>query len=140
MGGTSAANAQAQRAGDSIVENIAASSKGINPVVKRVRLLRALGKMEQISLPFVTENSRVHITIPLTGADVSDALVFLQKFVRVHLETQDNVFLMFVFIYGPNDPGKDDQADIFRRLKTEAKDVEKRFTKTLGMSIRDTIL
>ncbi|OWA52578.1 Chondroitin sulfate synthase 2 [Hypsibius exemplaris] len=100
--------------------------------VRTLRLLRSLGQMEQIFLPFVTENSRVHLTVTIGAEDIPVALDFLKVFTKVHLEAQDNVFFMVVLIYGPNDPGKESPNDVFLKIKAEAKDIDKRYSKTLG--------
>ncbi|XP_055329224.1 chondroitin sulfate glucuronyltransferase-like [Paramacrobiotus metropolitanus] len=101
-------------------------------IKKRIRMLKALGKMEVVGMPFVTEATRVHVVLPVNPAEVNASLIFLERFSRHLLEEQENVFLMMVFIYGPNDPGKGDPNDAFLVVKQEAKQIEKRFNKLLG--------
>ena len=69
------------------------------PQVKRVHLLRPLGKVEIVPMPYVTENSQVHIIMPLFENEVDDFGNFMEGFAEAVLQTSDNSYLLVVFVH-----------------------------------------
>lgn len=70
-----------------------------DPVTKRVQLLRPLGYVEMVPMPYVTENTRVNLILPVT-VNIRDGVVsFLDWYARTCLDSGDNANLFVVFIY-----------------------------------------
>ena len=83
-------------------------------------------------MPFVTENCRVHFIVTVTTEEISVATKFLRRFAEVHLKAEDNVFLMLITVYGPQDAGKEHPDDVFASLKAEIRQIDKAYQKSLG--------
>ena len=67
--------------------------------IKRVNLLRPLGFVEMVPMPYVTENTRVNLVLPVT-VNIRDGVVsFLDWYARACLDSGDNANLFVVFIY-----------------------------------------
>lgn len=67
-------------------------------VLKRMEAIRTLGKVELVPVPYVTENTRLVMLLPVTVNDRDGATQFLKDFAHVCLEKQDNTILVFLFI------------------------------------------
>jgi len=89
-------------------------------VVKRVGLLRPLGVVEIVPMPFVTENTRVHLILPVAVGDRDVVLAFLDSYVRVCVNAGDNADLLVVLLYPDLSPDKaaDDDDDIYAVVKS----------------------
>lgn len=74
--------------------------------IKRVHLLRPLGKVEILPMPYVTENSQIHLILPLYENEVNDFVNFMEGFAKTVLETSDNSYLFVVFVHQMNQSGK----------------------------------
>lgn len=68
-------------------------------VQKRVHLLRPLGKVEIVPMPYVTENSQIHLILPVYESDIGDFGNFMEGFAKTVLETSDNSYLYIIFVY-----------------------------------------
>ena len=68
-------------------------------VTKRVNIVRPLGYVELVPMPYVTENSRVNIILPVTSQDKDGVVSFLDSYAKTCLETGDNSNLHVVFVY-----------------------------------------
>ena len=66
---------------------------------RRTFLMRPLGQVEIVPIPFVTENSRVNIVLPVTVNDREGVMGIIDSFAHICLESGDNSFLFVVFIY-----------------------------------------
>lgn len=73
-----------------------------SPQRKRVHLLRPLGKVEIVPMPYVTENSVVHLVLPLYDDDLADFSNFMDGFAKAVLDTSDNSYLYVVFVNNIN--------------------------------------
>ena len=110
-----------------LVENVDGHSAA---VVKRVGLLRPLGVAEIVPMPFVTENTRVHLILPVAVGDRDVVLAFLDSYVRVCVNAGDNADLLVVLLY-PNirldDAAGDD--DIYSVVKSTIAFYESHFAR-----------
>uniref|UniRef100_T1J8E4 Hexosyltransferase n=1 Tax=Strigamia maritima TaxID=126957 RepID=T1J8E4_STRMM len=110
-------------------------------VRKRVEAVRPLGDIEMISVPFVTENTRVTLVLKVDVNNREDTSRFINNYVKVCMENQDNTALMVAFIYDPRTISAD-KKDIFAHLKTSinenAKKFQNRGSKISWMSMRST--
>lgn len=98
--------------------------------VKRVDLLRPLGVVEIIPMPFVTESTRVHLVLPVAAGDRDVVLAFLDSYVRVCVNAGDNADLLVVLLYPdiPPDKAADDD-DIYAVVKSTIAFYESRFAR-----------
>ncbi|KAG7269559.1 hypothetical protein CRUP_029828 [Coryphaenoides rupestris] len=104
------------------------TQKGHSQVLgRRVNLLRPLGSIEIIPMPYVTEATRVQVILPVTAQDQDYAGNFLDAYVGNTLDTRDNVLLTFLLVYDPFDAQRVSQADVFAGLKATISEVEKRY-------------
>ncbi|CAH1788052.1 unnamed protein product [Owenia fusiformis] len=83
---------------------------------KRVHLVRPLSQVEIVPMPYVTENTRVNLILPVSAEDRDGVVSFLDSYAHTCLDSGDNTNLFIVFIYNPQDPI--DKDDIFAVLKS----------------------
>jgi len=98
-------------------------------VVKRLGVLRPLGDVEIVPVPFVTENTRVHLILPVAVGDRDVVLAFLDSYVRVCVNAGDNADLLVVLLY-PDvqfDDATGDDDDIYAVVKSTIAFYESRF-------------
>lgn len=88
-------------------------------ITKRVHLVRPLGRIEILPMPYVTEATRVHIIIPLMTQVRNYVTHFLEVFAANAFETSENAILTFLFIYDPVEAQQVNQNDIFASVKTQ---------------------
>lgn len=62
----------------------------------RVEVSKLLGKVEMLSVPYVTENTRVHILLPVRVNEKEDALHFLKQYKQICIEKKEKTMLMLV--------------------------------------------
>ena len=86
-------------------------------VHKRVHLLRPLSNVEIVPMPYVTENSRVNLILPVLPEDKDNVVSFLDSYAHTCLESGDNTYLFVVFMYGA-DAGQDGDNDMYSVLKS----------------------
>ncbi|XP_026989440.2 chondroitin sulfate synthase 2 [Tachysurus fulvidraco] len=96
-------------------------------VSRRVHLLRPLSRVEIIPMPYVTEATRVHILLPLTSADRSTAVQFLDHCASSLFEPAENAILSFLFLYEPAEAQKVGTDDVFAEVKAKVAAMERRF-------------
>lgn len=84
-------------------------------LLKRMEALRALGKVELVPMPYVTENTRLVVLLPVAVDDRAGAMLFLKNFAQTCLEKQDNTILVFLFLQGQT--AGDSQTDPYGALK-----------------------
>ena len=68
-------------------------------VIKRVNLVRPLSYVEMIPMPYVTENVRVNMVLPVTFNIREGVVSFLDSYAHTCLDSGDNANLFVVFIY-----------------------------------------
>ncbi|XP_053493549.1 chondroitin sulfate synthase 2 [Ictalurus furcatus] len=96
-------------------------------VSRRVHLLRPLSRVEIIPMPYVTEATRVHILLPLTSADRTTVVRFLDRCISGLFEPAENAILSFLFLYEPAEAQKVGTDDVFAEVKAKVAAIERRF-------------
>ena len=90
-------------------------------ILKRCSLVRPLSKVEIVPMPYVTENSRLNLVLPVNPTDRTNVIAFLDNYAHTCLDTGDNVNLYVVFVYPPQkkvDPAGTESEDVFSALKS----------------------
>ncbi|XP_008643353.1 PREDICTED: chondroitin sulfate synthase 2 [Corvus brachyrhynchos] len=96
-------------------------------VTKRVHLVRPLSEVEIIPMPYVTEASRINVTLPLTAHDRDYAARFLETYAAAAFESSENAVLTFLFIYDPFEAQQVTQNDIFASVKSQITEYERKY-------------
>lgn len=84
--------------------------------IKRFEVCKPLGNVEFIPAPYVTENSRVSIIVPVQESEVYQAMHFLTSFSSGIMEKKEKTLLMLVFMYQYNTESKG-PSDVFQKVK-----------------------
>ncbi|XP_059474527.1 chondroitin sulfate synthase 2 [Neocloeon triangulifer] len=102
-------------------------------ILKRVEISKLLGKVEVVTMPYVTENSRVHLILPVEANQMADATRFIKEYSElcttskvICTERRDKLFLLLVLLYDPMAPGKGDNRDVFGGLKSQVQSMVQR--------------
>ena len=83
-----------------LLSNIAIMSTICNHHLKlRHQKVQELAEPEIIPMPFVTENSRISLIVPVNEGDLRASLGLVKSFAKNCIEKGDRVFLMLVFLY-----------------------------------------
>lgn len=77
-------------------------------IFKRVHLLRPLGEVEIIPMPYVTENTRVNLLLTVFPGEKDGVLSFFDSYAHTCLESGDNTYLFVVFVYESENEERDD--------------------------------
>nr|KAI8755363.1 chondroitin sulfate synthase 2-like [Biomphalaria glabrata] len=85
-------------------------------IEKRVFLVRPLGEVEVVPMPYVTESTRLNIILSITPNEMDGWGVFLETYARLQAESADSLALIIVFVY-PQVP-KTGEEDVFSVLKS----------------------
>jgi hypothetical protein len=64
----------------------------------RVEVSKLLGKVEMLTVPYVTEYTRVHILLPVHTSEKEDAFRFLKQFKQICIDKKEKTMLMLVSI------------------------------------------
>ncbi|XP_069815695.1 chondroitin sulfate glucuronyltransferase-like isoform X2 [Dendropsophus ebraccatus] len=98
----------------------------VGVITKRLSLLRPLGLVEILPMPYVTEATRVQLILPLLPSDIDHIAGFLDAFATNLLDPQENVALTVLLVYevGSSEQDKDVYEDV-RAMLTE---LERRYT------------
>ena len=91
-------------------------------VEKRVHIVRPLGQVEIVPMPYVTESTRINLILPVTEDDKDGVGNFLDSYAHTCLDTGDNTYLLIVFIYRHNS-----KSDTFSVLKSMISYYEKKY-------------
>ncbi|XP_071454752.1 chondroitin sulfate synthase 2 [Hetaerina americana] len=94
---------------------------------KRFEVAKPLGAAEMVPMPYVTENTRVTILLPVGPESVDWALDFIQRYSESSMSGAPGLggwarstYLLLVLLYDPLMPGKGTKDDIFGKVKGEA--------------------
>lgn len=88
-------------------------------VEKRVHLVRPLGQVEIIPMPYVTENTQVNLILPVSDEDKDEFGSFLDAYAHTCLDTGDNTNLLIIFVYKNNSKMlKDDKFYVLKSMIT----------------------
>jgi hypothetical protein len=88
-------------------------------VVKRFEVCKPLGKVEFVPVPYVTENSRVTIVLPVQEDEIELALEFLQGYATTIMDRKEKTFLMLALLYQAESNNKG-TGDVFYEIKSYA--------------------
>lgn len=120
-------------------QNNAIDQTNDREIIKRFEISKPLGKVEFVPVPYVTENSRVILILPLEEEDVAEAQTFLMSYKLNVMEKKEKAILMMGLLYRNESPSKGEM-DPFGKLKTFAVKVSDRYRnediKILWISIR----
>ncbi|KAL4221926.1 hypothetical protein ACF0H5_017978 [Mactra antiquata] len=100
--------------------------------IKRVHLVRPLGKVELVPMPYVTKGMMVAMILPLYPSDVAMFDSFIDLYTRACLETQELARLIVALIYPRTSSGQARKTDPFAAAKARINDISKKFD-TKGM-------
>lgn len=67
-------------------------------LVKRIEICKPLGKVEILSVPYVTENARVNLILTANILQKNETLRFMSNYARTCMDKKDKTFLMVVRI------------------------------------------
>lgn len=95
-------------------------------IFKRVHLIRPLGKVELVPMPYVTENMMVNIILPLHPENAGLFDLYLASYARVCLEGGEDIRLIVALLY-PADDFQSSVRDPFSRPKTLINDFSKKY-------------
>ncbi|KAM4687726.1 chondroitin sulfate glucuronyltransferase-like [Discoglossus pictus] len=95
-------------------------------LTKRISLLRPLGHVEILPMPYVTEATRVQLVLPLMPSDAGNVAGFLDAFATNILDPRENVGLTVLMTYNMGSPGQED--DVFEEVRVMVSELEKRYS------------
>ncbi|KAG8543916.1 hypothetical protein GDO81_023407 [Engystomops pustulosus] len=105
----------------------ATTEKGhVGVITKRLSLLRPLGFVEILPMPYVTEATRVQLVLPLMPYDIDHIAGFLDVFATNLLDPQENVALTVLLVYDMGSSGQ--EKDMYEDVRTMLAELEKRYT------------
>ncbi|KAK3608003.1 hypothetical protein CHS0354_009938 [Potamilus streckersoni] len=85
-------------------------------ILKRVHLVRPVGKVENIPMPYVTENTAINMVVVLHEEDVDMFDKFMVEYAQTCMEAKDNSQLIVALVY-PNSYGNEKKKDPFAKPK-----------------------
>ncbi|XP_064647695.1 chondroitin sulfate glucuronyltransferase-like [Lineus longissimus] len=87
---------------------------------KRVHILKPLGEVEIVPMPYVTENSRVNLILPVTLETKTSFTDFMEKYANIFMEVGENTYLFIAFYYKTGVPmtGKADPYTLLKSIIT----------------------
>ncbi|XP_069585134.1 chondroitin sulfate glucuronyltransferase [Ranitomeya imitator] len=105
----------------------AVTQKGhVGMITKRLSLLRPLGLVEILPMPYVTEATRVQLVLPLLTSDLGHIAGFLDAFATNLLDPQENVALNVLLVYDVSSSGQD--KDVYEEVRSMLTELERRYT------------
>lgn len=96
-------------------ENIDLSYKN-KLVEKRVFLVRPLGEVEVVPMPYVTESTRIYLVLPVLASDADSWGLFLETYSTLQAKSEDSLALILIFMY--EQLPKAGENDVFSVLKS----------------------
>lgn len=61
-----------------------------------MEVCKPLGRVEVVPMPYVTENVRVNLILPVEAESKLEAMKFMENYARICMEKRDKTFLMLV--------------------------------------------
>jgi len=110
------------------------SMSGNLEVHKRVNLMRPLSRVEIVPMPYVTENTRVTIVLPVAMGERDTVVSFFDSYARNCLDTGDNTYLYIVFIYDATEETENAETDAFGVLKSMVNYYENKYSNGAKLS------
>merc|ERR1719193_1486595 len=111
-------------------------ARGQLQVHKRVNLMRPLSRVEIVPMPYVTENTRVTIVLPVSMGERDAVVSFFDSYARNCLDTGDNAYLYIVFIYdnAAEEVVENAETDAFGVLKSMVNYYENKYSNGAKLS------
>lgn len=100
--------------------------KGVE-TVKRVHLVRPLGKVELVPMPYVTESMMVNFILALKPEDASLFDTFITSYASSCLQNKEDVRLIVALLYPPPSKGASNPKDPFVKAKSMISDFSKKY-------------
>jgi len=119
----------AVRGVDTLLETGGQQVQGERKGTMRCHVVQELAEPEIIPMPFVTENSRISLIVPVNEGDLRASLGLVKSFAKNCIEKGDRVFLMLVFLYSPERSEKNNAADFYKEVKQVALQISKKHKK-----------
>lgn len=108
-------------------------------VIKRFEVCKPLGNVEFIPAPYVTENNRVTLLLPVEETETEQVKKFIDCYSKTIMERREKTLLMLVFLYQANTTSKGKE-DVFGEIKEIAVRLSNKYksedTKIAWVSIR----
>lgn len=79
-----------------------------NLVSTRYQSLRPLSKTEMISVPYVTEHTRIVLALPVWSSNLDKAAQFVLEYANVCLKKKDNSVLVLLLLHNQEQPKEDE--------------------------------
>lgn len=98
----------------------------VGVITKRLSLLRPLGLVEILPMPYVTEATRVQLVLPIMPSDTAHIAGFLDAFATNLLDPQENVALTVLLVYDMGSSGQ--ETDVFEEVRGMLPELERRYT------------
>ncbi|XP_047371212.1 chondroitin sulfate synthase 2 [Vespa velutina] len=95
---------------------------------KRVEVCKPLGKVEVLSVPYVTENTRINMILIVNTNNKEDVLTFMEYYEENCMQKKYKTFLLLVLLYNVESPSKG-QADIYYGIKKYALMLSEKYKK-----------
>lgn len=95
---------------------------------KRIEVCKPLGKVEVLSVPYVTENTRINMILVVDTNNKESALNFMEYYEESCMQKKYKTFLMLVLLYNVDSPSKG-QADVFYDIKKYALTLSEKYRK-----------
>ncbi|CAJ0958440.1 unnamed protein product [Ranitomeya imitator] len=102
-------------------------------ITKRLSLLRPLGLVEILPMPYVTEATRVQLVLPLLTSDLGHIAGFLDAFATNLLDPQENVGLNVLLVYDVSSSGQD--KDVYEEVRSMLTELERRYKTFLRLEL-----
>lgn len=86
-------------------------------VTRKLEATRSLTEPEIIPMPYVTENNRITLVLPITQADMVQGVEFVKRYEAECMVSGEHTFLLLALLYQPGVSSAGDDADVFKPLK-----------------------
>uniref|UniRef100_A0A0P4W3X9 Hexosyltransferase n=1 Tax=Scylla olivacea TaxID=85551 RepID=A0A0P4W3X9_SCYOL len=86
-------------------------------VTRKIQASRLLTEPEIIPMPYVTENNRLTLVLPVDQSEIVEATQFVQRYEAECMVKGEQTFLMLALLYKPGVSSAGDDKDVFKSLK-----------------------
>ncbi|KAG7166270.1 Chondroitin sulfate synthase 2-like [Homarus americanus] len=86
-------------------------------VTRKLEACRSLTEPEIIPMPYVTENNRITLVLPIIQAEMVEAVEFVKRYEAECMVSGEHTFLLLALLYQPGVSSEGDDADVFKPLK-----------------------
>ncbi|XP_012944760.1 chondroitin sulfate glucuronyltransferase [Aplysia californica] len=105
-------------------------------VEKRVFLVRPLGEVEVVPMPYVTENTKIRLVLPITMHDTDGWGLFVENYSKIKTEAGSIMSLIVVFIYDEAPKaGQEDRFSVLRSMLSYYDGKNDADTKSIALTV-----